>query len=800
MNRLRRFFHLVCENSYRRPWIFLGVTILLSIPALSEVRKINLDTDLTRLLPKHSAAAQWTLALRGAVGDGGYFAVLLEGSDRERLLQAVHYVEGQARKMERVHSVDYRHPTDFFKKYRYLLIPVSDLKRIYERVIHWQAEVNPIILDFLGEAEKTYGSEEERKDVDRQLNHYGNLPEYHQNGDGTILGLFIRPKNGATNLKETRELFFQLESLSREVARTYGVWAGVGGSLRNKINEFDLIVSDIKRAGFITTLAILLVLVWSFRSVTILPVLVSPMAIGLLWAYALIPAVVGGLNTITSFLLQVLFGMGIDYSIHFIKRFQQELVTKPVVEALKETYGSTGISVLISGATTAFALFILAFSNFRGFSEFGLIGGGAMTMILLVMFTVFPSVMVLGHRFGLLKARETMLRKSLLTPKTIAVLGSLLVIAAVVLLPRLRFDYDFSQLKATVPESEEVKKRQREVYTTSLSPAALYVAHDLERLDSLLEILENQRESFPESKIGRITSVRDFAPSGPDMQERLKWISRIQEKMRENWIDRVKDPEIKRWIQDLRAWRPPPLPPGLSDVPPSIRRGLQTRDESNRFLVGLFPSIERKQGQEAMLVTEELYGLRLPAGIEGPVGETPIFAEILWLVTFEGPWLTFWTFLMIYLLVWMSRPSIKETFVTLLPLSMGFVLTVGMMVAMGLKLNFFNIVVFPVLVGMGEDFGVHYYRRWKELNRNDDETSRELFEPLTVCAIATLLGYAGLAFAHHEGLKSIGLLACLGLACVWFTSLIVFPGILYWPRRKRLRKFDRENQDVGKDS
>jgi len=44
-----------------------------------------------------------------------------------------------------------------------------------------------------------------------------------------------------------------------------------------------------------------------------------------------------------------------------------------------------------------------------------------------------------------------------------------------------------------------------------------------------------------------------------------------------------------------------------------------------------------------------------------------------------------------------------------------------------------------------------------------------------------------MVFARHEGLKSIGLVACLGLTAIWLTSLVIFPAILDWTSKKRGR-------------
>jgi len=155
-----------------------------------------------------------------------------------------------------------------------------------------------------------------------------------------------------------------------------------------------------------------------------------------------------------------------------------------------------------------------------------------------------------------------------------------------------------------------------------------------------------------------------------------------------------------------------------------------------------------------------------------------VFAEIIWIVTGEGLWLTLLTFGGVFLVVLGYRRSLKDTVWILLPLTGGVVLALGALAAAGLKLNFFNVVVIPALLGMGVDGGVHYYRRWRELGGNVSETQRELFDPLSIANWTTMIGYSGMVFANHPGIRSIGVFACVGLLCVWLTTLFLLPGML----------------------
>jgi predicted RND superfamily exporter protein len=246
----------------------------------------------------------------------------------------------------------------------------------------------------------------------------------------------------------------------------------------------------------------------------------------------------------------------------------------------------------------------------------------------------------------------------------------------------------------------------------------------------------------------------------------------------------LEDPDKRQWIKSLRDWSPPAIPLEMDSIPDTLLRNFQAKDDSGRFLIAIYPNGERKNGKISMAFTRELFDLQLHPDLSGPLGETPVFAEILWLVTSEGPRLTLFALLGIFVLVFLNQLSLRGTAWIMMPLLTGMALTFGLMAVLNFKLNFFNIVVIPSLLGMGVDAGVHYYRRWHELGKDTHKTQQELFGPLTVATVTTMCGYSGMIFARHPGLHSIGLLACLGLGCTWVTSLVLLPGVLEW-RQKR---------------
>lgn len=784
---LHKTVEFICRSAVRHMWLWLLLTLIPTIPALYAIGDLGLNTDIVRLLPEHSRAAQWTKKLETVVGDGGFFTILLHDDNREALVKAVEATAAEVEKLTTVDSVSYTHPKSFIETYRYLLITTPYLEKIFDHILAQKAEISPFTNDLMSSETtgKSQQSRREMEEINRLLNHYFNLSRYHESVDGTTMGIFIRPQPGSTRIKDLYGLLGELERISSETAERYEVWTGVGGSQIYNLREYEVIIDDLVRSGRITLIAILLVLIVSFRSVAVLPVLLCPLAAGLLWAFALVPPLLGDLNIISSFLLVVLFGLGIDFSIHLVKRFQLELARKRPLEALCATYHSTGMSVMTSALTTGLALLVLGFSDFRGFAEFGIIGGGTVLIILFAMFTVMPATLIAGERYGLVKPIskeiQTMVKISPWVLRGCLLLLPLCIMAAVI---NFRFDFDFNAQKPRVQDDSLFTTYNKEVYRTRyLSPGAIFLAPDLVSLDGLLAALDGRMHQ-PETTFLKTTSIRSFAPDIKEGQTRLELIADIQDALQGSWTAKLKDPLLQRWAEDFRDWVPPAALPTVADLPESLTASLKTGGEADFYLVGLYPNVSRGNGRNAMAFAQEMYDLQIPETIAGPVGEMPVFAEILWTVTAEGPWVVIFSFASVFLLIFIGFRSLKTTLWVSLPLVSGLVFTMGLMAVSGFKLNFFNVVVFPALIGMGVDAGVHFYRRWQEMDGDTASCCGELFAPLSVCTLTSMMGYSGMAFASHPGLRSIGLLACLGLGCIWFTSLFFFPGVLNWLKNR----------------
>jgi len=778
-----KFLKKLCIFSFKRPFFFIPFLILLSILSYTQLNKVHLNMDPLILLPDDSKASILSKKLEEKVGQHHFFYLLFEGEDENRLIDAVEYSIKELKNNKDIKNIVYHYPNEFIKKYRYLLIPSIFLNMIEEIFIQWEAEINPLGDNLLEEFEESEGSEKKeylKNKINSIMKQFGNLDFYFEGENNKSMGIILYPDTGLKDMKQTLVLFKYLKKLTHRISEKFGIWSDVGGALNRWIGSFKIVQSDIKRSGMVMITGILILLVFSFRSIKIIPILLLPLFAGLFFAIGIIPSLIGDLNVIASFFLVVSFGLGIDFAIHLVKRFQKEIDKSELEEALIRTFLYTGKSVILSALTTSLALFILSVSNFKGISEFGIVGGAAIVIILLTMILLMPSIMVIGYKFRLIKAsKKANQNKALIPNKFVFTLIIFLLLFCLIKIKNgVRFDYDFSKMGPTVSESEKVKSIQDNIFSTSFPPAAFYIAKDQRALDQFLSELNRYTEGNPDTRIGWTLSIRDIFPSEDEGGKRIRKIQSIKQQLKAEWIDYIEDPEKENWIKNFRKWESPEKLPEFSEIPQFYLRPVITTDGSEEFLIGIFTRFERRDGKNAIDFTNEIYNLNPPEGVEGPIGESPVVSEIIQLVVSEGPWIFLSTFIGVFLLTFLLQRSFKQTLLILVPLISGMYLFIGILGISGLKINFYNIVVFPALLGMGVDDGIHYFRRFRESGNDIYETQGALFNTLTLTTFTTVLGYAGLMFARHQGLFTIGLHACIGLICIWITSLFLFPVLL----------------------
>jgi predicted RND superfamily exporter protein len=143
--------------------------------------------------------------------------------------------------------------------------------------------------------------------------------------------------------------------------------------------------------------------------------------------------------------------------------------------------------------------------------------------------------------------------------------------------------------------------------------------------------------------------------------------------------------------------------------------------------------------------------------------------------------------LAIALLLWLLWRRLAEMLLVLTPLLLGAVLTAASMVLLDISFNFANVIVIPLLLGIGVDSGIHLVHRARVEPAADGSllattTARAVF----YSAITTIASFGALAFSSHRGISSLGVTLVIGMVFVLLSTLVVLPALIEL-RRLRLQ-------------
>jgi predicted exporter len=131
----------------------------------------------------------------------------------------------------------------------------------------------------------------------------------------------------------------------------------------------------------------------------------------------------------------------------------------------------------------------------------------------------------------------------------------------------------------------------------------------------------------------------------------------------------------------------------------------------------------------------------------------------------------------VFILMWADLGGPLRAVFALLPLFVGMVWMLGGMALIGLRLNFFNIFVLTMIIGIGVDYGIHLLHRWYE-SGGDPSAVSETAKAIAVAALTTMVGFGSLVLSHYPGLRSVGGAAILGALSTAVLSITLLPALL----------------------
>ncbi len=187
--------------------------------------------------------------------------------------------------------------------------------------------------------------------------------------------------------------------ISRTQVEVPGVNVGLTGEPVLEIDEMHQSQDDSTLATVVSLIAVALIFVYGYHETGRPLKATFCLLVGLAYSVGFTTATVGHLNILTITFFPILIGLAIDFGVHLITRYEEELRRgRTEREALEKAVVNTGVGIFTGALTTAGAFFAMAFTDFQGIREMGIICGGGMMASLVPMMTLLPVLLLRGSQ------------------------------------------------------------------------------------------------------------------------------------------------------------------------------------------------------------------------------------------------------------------------------------------------------------------------------------------------------------------------------------------------------------------
>jgi hypothetical protein len=608
-----------------------------------------------------------------------------------------------------------------------------------------------------------------------------------------MLLIVIHPEGITSNISFAKKIYNELHDVTTTFTNTLddnSVSISIGGTYKNRLNEYNTIISDLSNGTMLGVSIILILLFIYFKRISLIICVLIPLIMSEAWTFALTVLSIGNLNLITAFLIIILFGLGIDFGIHLINRY---MLTRKEGEnhfvALKTAIQTSGRASLTSGLTVIVSFYMLTFSEFLGFRDFGFIAGTGILLAYLAYMILTPVLLTvvndLTHGFGIKNnsiAKIVNNESSRSNHKIALVKVSIVLftVLSIVMLKNVKFEYDFRNLRSQISTTREFNNKMRNVFTTARDPAVVVVKDAQEAL-KIKELIKSKGLLDDTSIVEDVKSINDIIPSHQD--EKIAIIKEIKAILDQN--KNSMSSEQKRAVEKME-YMLVTEPVTEKDIPEEILKlfyGTRTIDGQ---LMYIYQRNSLLDLHNAEAFANAVGKLNVDNKTFYAVSEPLVYVELINLLKRDSIIAIIAAFIIIAGIVFSDFGKLRSMIIILSPLCIGILWMLGIMGIFSLKLNIFNMVILPSIFGLGVDAAVHIYHRFH--NDSNSPISKLLIEtggPNFLCTLINLVGFGGIITANHPGLRSIGELAIIGMSTCLIASLTILPVIISGERKRR---------------
>ncbi len=570
----RRAFAFVADVVLLRPWwVICGFVVAALASVVLTFTGLQMKTDQNDLVSEDLPYNQRYLSFLKEFGDLEYLYVVVEVEGDPGLAMRVSeaLAEELGKLKEYVEEVHHRIPLDSFADSVLLLSPEDELRAMAKAAIenakflrglervdslaslldvfsaHLSSPLSGANNSFATTGFRVLGSTLESIETAAK----GGAPAALEvQAVSVALGSEIDPRRRGYLFSENLKLAFvevmatkdfqTLEVISRPLeeirkaiecvrlkfkdARPGGVKLGLTGRPVLQADEMRTTNRDMTVSTIAAFLVVLLLFVATFRRLRRPFLACLALAAAIVITFGIVTLTIGYLTLLSIVFAAMLVGLGIDFGIHFLARYQEELLSTDDIDgSIRGTLLTTGLGIWTGGITTAAAFFSTLFVHFKGLQELGFVAGVGLIVCLAVMLVLFPALIAVTDRR--IRKRRVLHPPRLVTVPALAlasrrprtVLGSLGVLTVMGFFYFKGVPYNWNLLELQATDLESVDYELKILNETERSTwFGAFIVESFAKVDETLARLDVAREA---GIVGAVESIRDFIPRDPGVKK-----------------------------------------------------------------------------------------------------------------------------------------------------------------------------------------------------------------------------------------------------------------------------------------
>lgn len=571
------------------------------------------------------------------------------------------------------------------------------------------------------------------------------------------------------------------------------------GRLASSVAAYDTLYGDVVRIGIAAAIVMTLLLTLFFRSALAPPVLLTPVALGLLAAAAGAIPLFGSVSLIAWVFIGLMIGLGVDFGIHVgVHYWVYGNAAAGRSTALASALTRPGRGVLLSGVTSAAAFLAILAIPYPGMRQVAWLTAFGVLAILASSFTVLPLLLSLTASTARSKSawsRWIALFESScrVRPSLALTAWGLLVVVGAVTLPSLRLEPHPWKLNVRgIPQSAHFNRLSR-LMGSAFTPVLV-----VSRGETTEQAIERDREAVTRLQsvalragVATIQSLARWLPNPDDQRANIELV---------HGNPQLFSPErFRRDFEATVGLMENPSPYLTEEYLPQVARSLNPRLQEVTLddlrALGLGAVIDRhllrRSGEQVAVsyvflrrfawaegTISNFLEVTRAAGLEDLAGVT-LAGEVLRVTDSRVIRRAVASALMIAALLvggilWLRFRRLAVVGLCLAPLVCGLSAAVIVMRFLGIELNLLSMAIAPILVGIGVDDGIHMVERLRA-GQDLGTALRETGSSVTMTTLTTVGAFACLALATFTGIRELGLVGAVALLVCLFASLHLIP-------------------------